>query len=70
MVISKLIYLCTILNIPGYYLKEINKEITTFIFAGTLKNVKRTTLAQTKQNGGIGLHDPTHTIKNHHAQSV
>ena len=41
MVLSKLIYLCTILNIPGYYLKEVNKEITTSIFAGTLKIVKR-----------------------------
>ena len=55
MVLSKLIYPCTILNFPGYYLKEMNKEFTTFIYAGTLKNVKRTTLAETKQNGGIGL---------------
>ena len=35
MVLFKLIYPCTILNIPGFYLKEINKEIKTFIFAGT-----------------------------------
>ena len=53
-ILSRLIYPCTILKIPDTFLKEINKEITNFIFQGTFRNIKKTTLAQTKK-GGIGL---------------
>ena len=54
-ILSQLIYTATILNIPDKYLKEINKEITSFIFTGTIRSIKRTTLAQHKHKGGIGL---------------
>ena len=48
-ILSRLIYTCTIFKIPDTFLKEINKEITNFIFQGTLRNIKKTTLAQPKK---------------------
>ena len=39
-ILSRLIYPCTILKTPETFLKEINREITNFIFQGTLRNTK------------------------------
>ena len=39
-----------------------NKEITNFIFQGTIRNIKKTTLAQPKKEGGIGLQHITSKI--------
>ena len=58
---SRLIYPCTILKIPDIFLKEINKEITNFILQGTIRNIKKTTLAQPQKRR---RHRPTtHYIK-------
>ena len=54
-IISKLLYTATILNIPDIYVKEINKNIFSYIFTGTINSIKRTTLAQTRQDGGINV---------------
>ena len=61
-ILSRLIYPCTILKIPDNFFKEINKEITNFIFQGTLRNIKKTTLAQPQKEGGIGLQHITSKI--------
>ena len=61
-ILSRLIYPCTILKIPDTFLREINKEITNFIFQGTIRNIKKTTLAPSKKEGGIGLQHITSKI--------
>ena len=53
----KIIYLTQTLDIPTDILKQINKHIRTFIFKGTISNIRHTTLIQDKKNGGINLHD-------------
>ena len=61
-ILSRLIYPCTILKIPDTFLKQINTEITNYIFQGTLRNIKKTTLALPKKEGGIGLQHITSKI--------
>ena len=61
---SELIYPCIILNIPVNYRKEISKEITTFIFAGILKNSRKKNITCTKETKRRYRTSP-HTIKNY-----
>lgn len=55
-ILSKLLYPATAFVVPPYYEEEFKiKSITAFIFSGVAKRMKRTTLSQPKQQGGIGL---------------
>ena len=54
-IITKLLYTATVLNIPPNYVKEINKNVFSYIFTGTIHNIKRNTLAQAKKDGGINV---------------
>ena len=54
-IISKLIYVINVFEPPTDFIKNINKEIFPYIFTGTLRNVKRNTLAQAKNKGGINV---------------
>ena len=66
-ILSRLIYPCTILKIPDTFLREINKEITNFIFQGTIRNIKKTTLAPSKKRWRYRI--TTHHIQNNCSQN-
>ena len=57
LIIPKLIYVGNIFNIPQHTLNTINQMIRRFIFKNTKWNIKKSTLMQTKLEGGINLQD-------------
>ena len=53
----KLIYPATTLDPPKEIIKTFKKNIRTFIFKGTLPCIRHNTIIQTREDGGINLHD-------------
>ena len=61
-IISKIIYIATIINIPNEIIIQLNAEIRQFIFLGTIHCISKETLAQHKTQGGIQLQHITTKI--------
>ena len=59
----KLIYPATSLDPPKEIIKSFKKIIRTFIFKGTLPCIRHNTIIQTKEEGGINLHDIETKVK-------
>jgi exonuclease III len=55
MLLSKVWYMATILKVPDFFIKLIEKEMFTFIWNSTYEPIKRATLYLPKIKGGIGL---------------
>ena len=59
----KLIYPATSLDPPKEIIKSFKKIVRTFIFKGTLPCIRHNTIIQTKEDGGINLHDIETKVK-------
>ena len=57
LVYPKILYHIQTLDAPADTIKEINKCIREFIFKGTFRKIRHSTLIQHKINGGINLQD-------------
>ena len=57
LVYPKLLYQIHTIDAPAHIIKQINKCIRDFIFKGTIRNIRHSTLIQEKLNGGINLQD-------------
>ena len=54
--ISKLIYLCSNLNVPSaFQKKQVNTKIADFVWNSPVSKVKRTTMIQTTKAGGLNM---------------
>ena len=53
----KLLYLAHVDTPSRKTLKQYNKQVRAFLFKGTIRGIKHTTLIQEKIKGGVNLHD-------------
>ena len=55
--LSKLIFVCRVLETPEHFADEVNKLIFDFIWNYKPAKIRRTTLIKSKKEGGLGMKD-------------
>ena len=55
--ISKLTFVCSVLNTPDNFADDVNKLIFDYIWKYNNPKVKKTTLIQSKEEGGLNVVD-------------
>ena len=59
MAISKLTFVCSVLNTPDTFSTEVNKLIIDFVWKYKNPKIKKSTLIKSKENGGLKMIDFT-----------
>ena len=55
--LSKLIFVCSVLETPEHFAEEVNKLIFDYIWNYKPAKIRRTTLIKSKKEGGLGMKD-------------
>ena len=55
--LSKLIFVCSVLETPEHFADEVNKLIFDFIWNYKPSKIRRTTPIKSKKEGGLGMKD-------------
>ena len=61
--LAKLVYSCSVLNVPGEFVKEVNNSIFSFIWNFKPDKIKRKTLTVPICNGGLNILDFADVVK-------
>ena len=61
--LAKLVYSCSVLNVPGNFVKEVNNSIFSFIWNFKPDTIKRKTLTGPICNGGLNMLDFADVVK-------